>query len=82
MPTVGRNRRQYVANIQALFTECRRYNPQTGDMELCEADEAWDLLLSEGNRRARLSENDDKTICTISNQDTWYELRRPADRRS
>jgi hypothetical protein len=78
MPTIGRNRRQYVANVKALFTDCHRYNTQTGEMDACPASEAWDLLLSEDNKKARLIENEDGTIYTISNQYTWYELRRPA----
>lgn len=77
MPTIGRNRRQYLANVKALYTECLRFNHRTGTREPCDPDAAWDLLLSTANKRARLTENDDKTIYTISDPYMCYELRRP-----
>jgi hypothetical protein len=77
MPTtIGRNRRQYVINVRTEYTECRRYNPVTGEMDRCDSDEAWQLL--DANRNARLIENDDQTAYTITHRSDLYELRKPA----
>lgn len=79
MPTtIGRNRRQYVINVQAEYTECRKYNSATGKMDRCNPEEAWELLLAEENKAARLVENDDKSAYTIRFKDDLYELRKPS----
>jgi hypothetical protein len=81
MPTtIGRNRRQYVINIRDEYTDCRKYNPITGEMDCCNPDDAWELLLAEENKSARLVENDDKSAYTIRFKDDLYELRKPGTR--
>lgn len=77
MPTtIGRNRRQYVINIKDAYTDCRKYNPATGELEASDAGEAWTVL--ENNRDARLIEQDDKVAYTIRLGNDFFELRRPS----
>jgi hypothetical protein len=77
MPTtIGRNRRQYVINIRAEYTECTHYNQDTGAMDRCPAEEAWSLL--ENNKSARLIEHDDRDFYTIRLSGDFYELHKPA----
>lgn len=79
MPTtIGRNRRQYLINVQTEFTECHRYNPETGKMDACNPEEAWDLLLDMDNKAARLIESDSRDFYTIRAGNQVYELRKPS----
>jgi hypothetical protein len=76
MPTtIGRNRRQYVINIRTEYTECRRYDQDSGEMVPAPAEDAWALL--DRDKGARLFESDDRTVYTIRLGNDFYELRKP-----
>ena len=78
MPTtIGRNRRQYVLNVRAEYTDCRKYDPVTDKWNRCDEEEAWTVLEAEENKSARLIESDDKSVYTITFRRTVYELRKP-----
>lgn len=77
MPTtIGRNRRQYVNNIRDAYTECRKYNPESGELEPADAAEAWTML--DHYRDARLIEHEHRAVYTIRHGEDFFELRRPA----
>lgn len=77
MPTtIGRNRRQYVNNIRDAYTEVRKYNAATGDLDPADPADAWDIL--DNNRDARLIEQEDRVSYTIRLGNDFFELRRPS----
>lgn len=77
MPTtIGRNRRQYINNIRVAYTEARKYNATTGEMDSVDAAEAWVAL--DHNRDARLIEQKDRVSYTIRLGNDFFELRRPS----
>lgn len=76
MPTtIGRNRRQYVINIRNEYTDCRQYNPRTGEMDRVDSEKAWELL--DNDKAARLIEQDDRSAYLIRLGSDFYELRKP-----
>lgn len=78
MPTtIGRNRRQYVINIRDEYTDCRKYNPDTGNTEAAACKDAWSLL--DNNKDARLVEQEDRSYYTIRLGNDFFELRRPSN---
>jgi hypothetical protein len=77
MPTtIGRNRRQYVINIRDAYTDCRKYDSASGTTKPAKCADAWALL--DGDKSARLIENDDRTIYMIRLGNDFYELRKPS----
>jgi hypothetical protein len=75
MLTIGRNRRQYIRNVRDTYTECRRYDPASGEMVRAEADDAWTFL--EINKDARLIEHEGRRSYTIRLGEDFFELRKP-----
>jgi hypothetical protein len=68
-------------NVKAVYTQCHRIDPDTGEPNRCDPEEAWELLENtKQNRQARLIESDDRSVYTVRMRDAvLYELRRPQE---